>query len=131
MGPLALTVLGTTVLLGCGLFWAVVADRRRQGLQRRLRAVTVPLHDKEEAPPGLTLRPRISEAETGAFYRTPAGLQQQLESEFAAAGNQIGFPHLAAVAGLGMGAGFVLAFHVLGLHPVLALLLGERRGWRQ
>lgn len=128
MDPLALAVLSATVLAGCGLFWTVVADRRRKGLQQRLKAVTVPVRDKDESPPALTLRRRISQAGPGAFYRFPGGFRQQLEAEFAAAGNRIGLSHLVAVGGLAMAAAFVLAFDVLGLNPVLALPLGGAAG---
>ena len=37
MNTLSLTILAATMLLGAALLWAIVADRRRQAMQQRLK----------------------------------------------------------------------------------------------
>ena len=55
MNTLSLTILAATMLLGAALLWSIVADRRRQALQQRLKRLVV-ARDEEEPAPTLTLR---------------------------------------------------------------------------
>ena len=124
MNSLALTVLSAIVLLGAALLWTTVANRRRQGVQQRLKAVVSTTARSEDEPvASLSLRRRISQAGSGAWHELPRVLRARLEAELAVAGNRIGSPHLIAAACLGGGAVFALAFYVLGLSLVLVLLL--------
>ena len=56
MNALSLALVGVQVLLGAVLLWAMIADRRRQALQGRLRSLVTATRDQDEPVPALTLR---------------------------------------------------------------------------
>lgn len=124
MNGVGIAVLGAVVLLGAALFWRVFVDRRRQGLQQRLKAVVTMTHSEDDPAPSLALRRRLSRSGPGGINSLLAALRERFDGHFAAAGNRIGWPHLIAVGSLAAVAVFGLANRVLGLNPVLAVVPG-------
>jgi tight adherence protein B len=123
MNTLSLTVLAATTLFGAVLLWVVVADRRRQALQQRLRSLVAATRDQDGPPPTLTLRRRISRARPG-LHQLAASAWARLQAELAAAGNRIGMLHLVAVA---LFAGFsvpALLLYFRLMSPALATFFG-------
>ena len=96
MNTLSLTILAATMLLGAALLWSIVADRRRQAMQQRLKNFVVG-RDQEEPAPTLTLRRRVSQARPGLHHLVGSALAW-VQAELAATGNRIGVLHLVAVA---------------------------------
>src|SRR3954447_4625760 len=122
MNTISLTILAATVLLGAALLWSIVADRRRQAMQQRLKRLVV-ARDQEEPDPALTLRRRVSQARPGLQQLAVSALAW-VQAELAATGNRIGVLHLVAVALL---AGFSIScFLILFqlVNPTLTILLG-------
>ena len=122
MNTLSLTILAATMLLGAALLWSIVADRRRQAMQQRLKNLVM-ARDQEEPAPTLTLRRRVSQARPG-LHQLAASALAWVQAELAATGNRIGVLHLVAVALL---AGvsitrFLLYFQLV--NPALTVLLG-------
>jgi len=122
MNTLSLTILAATTLLGAALLWSIVADRRRQALQQRLKRLVVG-RDQDEPAPTLTLRRRVSQARPGLRQLATSGLAW-VRGELAATGDRIGVLHLVAVAILaGFSAAVFLLFFKL-VNPTLTVLLG-------
>jgi tight adherence protein B len=123
MNALSLALVGVPVLLGAVLLWAMIADRRRQALQGRLRSLVTATRDQDEPVPALTLRRRMSRARPG-LLQLGASIRAWLQAELAAAGNRIGVPHLVVVASLTgfLTIAFLLYFRLLS--PVLVVPLG-------
>src|SRR4051812_2506773 len=112
MSTLSLTILPATMLLGAALLWSIVADRRRQALQQRLKRLVV-ARDEEEPAPILTLRRRVAQARPGLHHFAASALAW-VQAELAATGNRIGVLHLVAVAllaGVSI-TGFLLLFEL-------------------
>lgn len=120
MNPLSMAVIGATFLLAAALIWSLLADRRRQGMQQRLKTVVAANRSEEEPLPSLTLRRRMSRAGPGNWHRLPQLAWARLQSEFAAAGNRIGVPHLVAVAFVAWCLTAALLVYFGGLDPALA-----------
>jgi tight adherence protein B len=123
MNTLSLALVGVPVLLGAVLLWAMIADRRRQALQVRLRSLVTATRDQDAPAPALTLRRRMSRARPG-LLQLGASIRAWLQAELAAAGNRIGVPRLVAVASLAgvLTIAFLLYFQLLS--PVLVVPLG-------
>lgn len=123
MNTLSLALAAAPVLLGAVLLWVIIADRRRQALQLRLRGLVAPTRDQDAPVPALTLRRRMSRARPG-LHQLVASSRAWLQAELAATGNRIGVPHLVVVASLAgfVTPGFLLYFRLMS--PVLAVLIG-------
>jgi len=119
-----IAALGTMVLLGAAFLWTALADRRRGSLQQRLKAVVTITRSADEPVATLTLGRRLSRAGPGSFYSLPAAFWERLDSEFAAAGNRIGLPHLVVAACVAAIIVFGLVSRVLALNLGFAVLLG-------
>jgi Flp pilus assembly protein TadB len=118
---LVLAALGSLVLVGAALFWALRAERRREGRQQRLQAITAtaPVAEGPAAP----LRRPLRQRSARGLFLLPAGLWARLDAGFAATGNAIGVPHLILT---GLVAVFVvggLAVRVMGFSPAFAVFL--------
>jgi tight adherence protein B len=123
---LLLAVLATVLLSGAALLWVMRADRRRQFIQQRLKAVaTVASGGDGEPAPQVSLRRKLRRAATpAAVSQLPRKFWARLDPALAAAGHRIGLPHL-LVAGF-IAATLVIGFagRVLALNPALVMLLG-------
>jgi tight adherence protein B len=121
---LLLLVLGVTALFGTGLFWAIRADRRRQGLQQRLQAVAAigRSGDQDVAPQVSLLRRTLAQARPGAFSHLTGDLWARLDGAFAAAGNRIGLPHLLAAGGVAAAVVFGFVEGVLAYGPAVGIV---------
>jgi tight adherence protein B len=121
MKPLVAAALSSAILLGIALFWTMLADRRRQMLQQRLRSVVASTAASRIEPlPPVTIRRRISQG-SSALGRLPAYLWSRLQAEFVAAGNSVGILHLLAAGCIVGVAIFAFATRLLELSPPLAL----------
>ena len=107
-----LAALGTTALLGVGLFRVLRTERRRAIFELRLKgiAMTTPIAGKPEMSVRKPLR-----------QRRP--LLARLDPALAATGNRIGVPHLAA-SGIIAASVIGLAAALTQLRPALAATLG-------
>lgn len=85
------SALGSTILFGTALVWALRTERRRAIIEPRLRAISMPTSSVERVVVSLR-RPR---PERKAL---PAALLSRLDNALAATGNRIGLTHLAATA---------------------------------
>lgn len=99
--PIFLAALTATVLLGCMLFRALCAQRRRARFELRLRAIAIAATDVDE--PSVSLR-RARPARTAL----PLLFSSRIESELAATGDRIGVLHL-AISGIAAAAAVGLA----------------------
>jgi tight adherence protein B len=127
MNQLTIAVLGPAVLLGAALLWMVVADRRRQHVQQRMKMV-VSTARSEVVPVAVpSLRRRLSRAGPGALYSLH-NLPGALYPALAAAGNRIGLPHLVVIAFVAFVVVSGLAYRLLALNPVVDILLGAAAG---
>jgi tight adherence protein B len=117
-----LIVVGATVLLGGALFAALRADRRRQGVEQRLRQIAATAPGRREPAPSLR---RPSPAGTlRRFFLLPGNLQQRLDAALAATGDRIGLPHLAIAGTAAAAAVIILCLRLLDLNPIVALVIG-------
>lgn len=122
MEPLTITVLCATALLGGALLWTIHADRRRQGLQQRLKTVVEYSRGNADA---LAVLPSLRRPTPSRAVGQLAGrARASLDAQFAAAGGTIGLLHLPIVGCLGELAVFGLLTRVLGLNALVALLVG-------
>lgn len=121
MAELTLAALGSAMLLGAVLLWSMAADRRRQRLQERLKAVIATTQSAEEPLPTLTLRRRVRGFGAGGWRELPSALWHWTEAEFAAAGNRIGPVQLIAFGCVGGLATFALLVQIMGLASAAAL----------
>src|SRR3954468_23397095 len=103
MDNLSWALLGAPVLPGAALLWTIIAERRRQALQGRLRGLVATTRDQDAPVPALTLRRRMSQPRPG-LHQLVASTRAWLQAELAAAGNRIGVLRLVLVASL---AGFL------------------------
>jgi tight adherence protein B len=83
--------LGSTVLFGAALVWALRADRRRAIIEPRLKAISIATSNVESVVISLR-RPRVR------HKALPAALLTWLDNTLAATGNRIRLPHLIATA---------------------------------
>src|SRR5207237_4205857 len=105
---LLLFVLAAVLLPGAALLWVMRADRRRQYIQQRLKAVApVARSDDDEPVRRLSLRRALARAAPGAVFSLPGKIRARLKPAFAAAGDSIGLPHLFV-------AGFIAALATTG-----------------
>jgi tight adherence protein B len=103
----------STIVLGGALFWTLGRERRKAGLELRLKALT---------------RPQSSQTDTAASLRRPRPrrtalptvLATRLDLAFAATGNRIGMLHLTAM-GLFAAAGVGMMAALARIPPVLAI----------
>jgi tight adherence protein B len=123
MSQITIAVLGTTVLLGAAFLWTLLADRRRQHLQQRMKMVVTMTRSDDEPVAQPTLRRRLSRTGPSSLYNIGA-LWGWLDPALAAAGNRIGLPHLVVVACVAAVAAAGLAYQALALNPAIAILLG-------
>jgi tight adherence protein B len=121
MNQIVLSILAAVVVIGGALFASMRADRRRESRQQRLRAV-VATGPSEEAPT-LSLRRPLSRAGIRDLFLL-AKLWVRLEAAFAAAGNRVGLPHLAAAGVAAAGVSVLFAEKIMGFNPALVVLLG-------
>ena len=121
MNQVVLSVLAAVVLIGGALFASMRADRRRASRQERLRGV-VATGPSEDAPT-LSLRRPLTRAGIRDFFLLST-LWVRLEAAFAAAGNRIGLPHLAAAGVAAAGVSVLFAEKIMGFGPALVVLLG-------
>ena len=83
--------LGSTILFGAALVWALRAERRRAIIEPRLKAISIATASVESVVVSLR-RPRPQRK------ALPAALLSRLDNALAATGNRITLPHLAATA---------------------------------
>jgi len=121
MSPLVLAVLGAALLLGTLALLLQRADRRRESRQQRLRALVAA--GPSESEPVLPLRRPLTRAGIRDFFLLSA-LWSRLDAAFAAAGNWIGLPHLAAAGLAAAGVTVLFTEKVMGFNPALVILLG-------
>jgi Flp pilus assembly protein TadB len=121
MNQVVLSVLAAVVLIGGALFASMRADRRRESRQERLR--TVAATGPGEDAPTLSLRRPLTRAGIRDFFLLST-LWARLEAAFAAAGNRIGLPHLAATGVAAAGMTVLFAEKIMGFNPALVVLLG-------
>jgi tight adherence protein B len=126
MSRVLLSVLAAVVLLGAALVWSMRAERRKESRQQRLRAV-VAAGPSDHNQPALSLRRQLSPGAVRDFLLLSA-LQARLEAAFAAAGDRIGVPHLAAAGLVAAGGAIGLAQVVMGFGPAVALPFGLAAG---
>ena len=121
MSQVVLSVLAAVVLIGAALFASMRTDRRRASRQERLRAVvaTGPIEDA----PTPSLRRPLSRTGIHDFFLLST-LWRRLEAAFAAAGNRIGLPHLAATGVTAAGVTVLFAEKIMGFNPAIVVLLG-------
>jgi Flp pilus assembly protein TadB len=122
MSPLVLGVLGAAFLLGAAALVLQRTDRRREGRQQRLRALVAA--GPSEREPVLSLRRPLTRAGIRDFFLLSA-LWARLDAAFAAAGNWVGLPHLAAAGLAAAGVTVLFTEKVMGFGPVLVLILGS------
>jgi tight adherence protein B len=118
---IVITVLGMTVLLGATLFWALRAERRREGRRHRLQEVAMPgAAAASAAGPELSLRrPQVKR---GIGSLLP--LWRQLEGGLAATGDWIGVVHLVVAGAVAAVLVMVTADRTLDLGSVVTSVLG-------
>ena len=121
MSPLVLAVLGAALLLGTLALLLQRADRRRESRQQRLRALVAA--GPSESEPVLSLRRPLTRAGIRDFFLLSA-LWSRLDAAFAAAGNWIGLPHLAAAGLAAAGVTVLFTEKVMGFNPALVIFLG-------
>jgi tight adherence protein B len=85
------SALGSTILFGTALVWALRTEQRRAIIEPRLRAISMATSSVESVVVSLR-RPRPQRK------GLPAALLSRLDNALAATGNQIGLTHLAATA---------------------------------
>src|SRR5215469_1139155 len=121
MSPLVLVILAAVFVLGVAALAMQRADRRRESRQQRLRAITAlgPM----EPEPVLSLRRPLTRAGIRDFFLLSA-LWSRLDAAFAAAGNWVGLPHLAAAGLAAAGLTVLFTEKVMGFDPALVILLG-------
>jgi tight adherence protein B len=122
---LLLFVLAAVLLPGAALLWVMRADRRRQFIQQRLKAVArVARADDEEPAPRLSLRRTLAKAVPGAVFQLPRKVWARLDPAFAATGHRIRLMHLlvAGPVAASLAMGFTGRF--LALNHTLVILLG-------
>ena len=120
---LILAVLGMVVLLGGALYAVLRSDRIRESRAQRLKAITAgSVMPTAAGGPGLSLRRPLTQRARGLVL-LPSGLWARLETAFAATGNWIGVPHLAASALLAAVAVIAYADRVMGFSPTLTIVL--------
>ena len=83
--------LGSTILFGTALVWALRAERRRAIIGLRLKAISMATSSVESV--GVSLRRARPQRKA-----LPAALLSRLDNALAATGNRIGLTHLAATA---------------------------------
>ena len=81
--------LGSTILFGAALVWALRAERRRAIIEPRLKAISIATSHVESVVVSL----RRSRPQHKALL---AALLSRLDNALAATGNRIRLPHLAA-----------------------------------
>lgn len=113
--PILVAVLSSTVLLGSALFSVLRAERRRATLEQRLKSIAAAAPNADRLVVSLR-RPRPQRRPL------PALLLARLDPAFAATGNRIGLPHLAAT-GLIAASMIGLAAAAIQLRPALAIAL--------
>lgn len=113
--PILVAVLSSTVLLGTALFSVLRAERRRATLEQRLKSIAAAAPSADRLVVSLR-RPRPQRRPL------PALLLARLDPAFAATGNRIGLPHLAAT-GLIAASMIGLAAAVIQLRPAPAIAL--------
>jgi tight adherence protein B len=113
---LLLAAAGSTILLGGGLFWAVRAERHRERLEPRLKALAMAVSQPERLVVSLRRPPPQRLA-------LPAAMVARLDLALAATGDRIGPLHLAAIGVIGA-AVTTLAAAAVELRPALAIALG-------
>ncbi len=121
MNQVVLSVLAAVVLIGGALFASMRADRRRTSWQDRLRGV-VATGPSEDAPT-LSLRRPLTRAGIRDFFLLST-LWVRLEAAFAATGDRIKLPHLAAAGVAAAGVSVLFAEKIMGFAPALVVLLG-------
>jgi tight adherence protein B len=117
--PLLIAVLAPAFLLGAALLVVYRADRRRQGLQRRLRQIGATAMPSQSEPAPSLLRPR----------RRGGGVvsirwRRRFEAALAATGNRIGVPHLAITGSIAAVPTIGLCLRLLAFNPVVAIAVG-------
>ena len=125
MSQLLVFVLGGVVLLGAVLFVTLRAERRRESRQQRLHAVIAAGPNDHE--PTLSLRRLPSGGAVHGFFLLEV-LWVWLEAAFAASGDRIGLPHLAAAGLIAAGAAIGFVEGILGYGPALAMPGGLAAG---
>src|SRR5215470_2644803 len=85
------SALGSTILFGVALIWALRTERRRAIIEPRLKAISAATSNVESVVVSLR-RPRAR------HKALPAALLTWFDNALAATGNRIGLPHLAVTA---------------------------------
>src|SRR5262252_3381078 len=98
------------------------ADRRRESRQQRLRAITAA--GPSEPEPVLSLRRPLTRVGIRDFFLLSA-LWSRLDSAFAAAGNWVGLPHLAATGLAAAGVTVLFTEKVMGFNPAIVMLVAS------
>jgi tight adherence protein B len=108
------------VLTGLAWLWVTRSERRQQFVKRRLTKLTA---EDDSKPSPLSVIRKLGYA-PAAIFQLPRNFAAMLSSDFEAAGNRIGLPHLLIV-GL-IAAIIVIAFagRMLALNSGLVMLLG-------
>ena len=114
-------ILGSLLLIGAALLFVLRADRRRQGLQQRLRAIAAAA--PQAGGPDVSLLRSAPQRALGGVLLLPAPWWARLEAAFAATGNRIGLPHLALAAIVAAAAVVIFTTRVLGLNPGLVIVV--------
>jgi tight adherence protein B len=117
MTQLLFYVVGAVLVLGAALFAVARADHRRENRQQRLRALVAMGPSEGEPIPSLR-RPLSRGGVTNLFLLSV--LRGRLEAAFAATGDRIGIPHLAAAGLVTVAAALGLAQGVMGFRPAFA-----------
>src|SRR4051812_18687846 len=74
MNTLSLTILAATTLLGAALLWSIVADRRRQALQQRLKSLVAARPGGARPDPDAAAESVAGPARSASAWRVGAGL---------------------------------------------------------
>jgi tight adherence protein B len=119
MSPLVLAVVGAVLVLGAAALVMQRTDRRRGSRQQRLRAIVAA--GPSEPEPVLSLRRPLTRAGIRDLFLLSA-LWARLDAAFAAAGNRVGVPHLAAAGLAAAGATVLFTEKVMAFGSALVLL---------
>jgi tight adherence protein B len=115
-------VLVATILLGTASFAALRADRRRQNVAQRLKAIGGAASARGEAEP--SLRRARPEGRLRRLFLRPGDLQRRFDAALAATGDRVGLPHLAIVGSIVAVLVIFFCLRLLGLGPIVAVVAG-------
>jgi tight adherence protein B len=118
---LLIVAVAATVFLGAALFSALITDRRRQAVQRRLQQIAPPTPGRAE-PPTLLMRPLSEVGPRRGLVL--ADVRRRFDMALAATGDRIRFVHLAVAGAVAAVAAIALSLQLLSLNPFLAVVIG-------